>query len=78
MMATVIETFIICDDCGETFGVDNRNYTAKQHRENAAKDGWKTISENQIENLGFSLDVGGKIKDLCPNCARFFSVKTNP
>lgn len=43
-MSTVIETFLLCDGdngrCGRTFGVDNRNANATQHRKDAKINGW--------------------------------------
>jgi|GEM_PF-6411148 len=43
-MSTVIETFLLCDGnngrCGRTFGVDNRNANATQHRIDAKANGW--------------------------------------
>lgn len=40
-MSAVKETFLVCDQCGETFGVDNRNDTAARHRQEAKSLGWK-------------------------------------
>lgn len=39
-MSLIVERFIQCDVCGEMFGVDNRSFTTKQHREGARKEGW--------------------------------------
>lgn len=39
-MGVVIETFLQCDSCGDTFGVDNRSDTGKEHRKNAKGNGW--------------------------------------
>lgn len=53
-MSVVIETFLICDfrECGENFGVDNRNQNVKQQRIDAKANGWKYVSG----------------KDFCPKC----------
>ena len=49
----VTEKFLICDGCGENFGIDSREFTAKQHREAAREwQGWVYING----------------KDYCPNC----------
>lgn len=43
-MSAVIETFLLCDGkggaCGRTYGVDDRNSNASQHRRDAKEDGW--------------------------------------
>ena len=39
-MGIVIETFINCDFCGKSFGVDNRYRHRYQHRDAAKKEGW--------------------------------------
>lgn len=64
----VVERFLVCDGmygmCGDNYGVDNRHYTAKQHRKSAKDNGWVFI----------------KGKDYCPVCAekiRLKSLKTN-
>ena len=53
-MAAIVETFITCDHtgCDATYGVDNRNKAAWEHRKQYWKDGW--IFRNG--------------KDYCPNC----------
>jgi len=52
-MAIVIEIFLICDGgCGNNYGVDTRNYTSKQQREAAKRNGWVTVGR----------------KDYCPEC----------
>jgi hypothetical protein len=51
-MALVIETFLICDICSDTFGVDNRHLTGAQQRESAKEHDWL---------------CGGR-HDLCPKC----------
>ena len=39
-MSLVIERFLSCDDCGDTYGVDHRSSTAKECRTSAKDDGW--------------------------------------
>lgn len=39
-MSIIIETFLNCDRCGKTFGVDNRHRTGQAHRKDAALEGW--------------------------------------
>jgi hypothetical protein len=51
-MSAVIERFIICDGCGENFGVDNRWKTISAHRQEAARNGWRLVGN----------------KDYCPTC----------
>lgn len=51
-MAIVIETFLMCDVCNETFGVDNRERTGTEHRKKAKLNGWQ-----------YSNNI-----DQCPNC----------
>ena len=51
-MAIVKETFIVCDVCGENFGVDNRHLSRTEQRESASNNDW-IYSGN---------------KDYCPNC----------
>ncbi len=51
-MALVIETFLICDVCSQSFGIDNRNDKGYIQRITARKKGW--------------IYVGNK--DYCPNC----------
>jgi hypothetical protein len=53
-MSAVIERFIICDECGEPYGVDNRQYTIRQHREGAKMEGWKHRNG----------------RDICPECQK--------
>lgn len=53
----VTESFLICDGCGETFGVDNRHKSGTQHRVDAKKEGWKLIVRD-----------GSKYGDYCPEC----------
>jgi len=50
----MIERFLICDGCGENYGVDNRGSTGASHRRHAANDGWTYR--------------GGK--DYCPECSK--------
>lgn len=51
-MSIVIETFLICDGCGENFGVDDRMQTGKTHRLRAKAEGWKVYNG----------------KDFCSDC----------
>lgn len=51
----VIEKFISCDKCGRNFGVDNRSFSIKQHRENAKVSEWRFI----------------RGRDICPMCYGF-------
>jgi len=51
-MSAVIETFLMCDVCHETFGVDNRSNNVTQQRRSAKDNDW-LYSGN---------------KDYCPNC----------
>lgn len=55
-MSIVIETFLLCDtpQCGETYGVDNRWQTGRNHRIQAKKEGWSFI----------------KGKDYCEKCTK--------
>lgn len=53
-MSAVIEKFIVCNSCGTSFGVDNRDTTIAQHRKEAKKEGWIKI---------------GSVSDYCPFCA---------
>jgi hypothetical protein len=53
-MAAIIERFIVCDGCGESYGVDVSNHTIERHRRDARADGWSCY--------------GGK--DYCPNCRK--------
>lgn len=46
------ETFIQCDVCHESFGIDNRQLNGSQQRQSADENGW-IYSGN---------------KDYCPNC----------
>ena len=39
-MSAVIEKFIICDYCGDNFGVDFRNRTIAEQRKQAKNNGW--------------------------------------
>lgn len=48
----IVETFIICDKCNISYGLDNRFLNGKQHRKGYKTDGWKYI----------------KGKDYCPKC----------
>lgn len=59
-MSMIIETFLICDGCAETSGVDDRtqNYSARELRDSAKKDGWIYIIEG----------LPKKGKDLCFEC----------
>ena len=52
-MAAIIEKFLVCDECGENFGVDFRDRTAREHRISAKLNDW----------------VYRKGKDYCPKCA---------
>jgi len=51
-MSLVIETFVMCDSCGNNFGIDNRQRNGTQQRNAAKQHGW-IYSGN---------------KDLCNNC----------
>lgn len=51
-MSSVIETFLLCDVCGQNFGVDNRERNVMEQREAAKRNGW-IYSGN---------------KDYCPGC----------
>ena len=53
-MSIVIETFLVCDKCGENFGIDNRHQSGAAHRANAEQSGW-ILKGN---------------KDICPNCQK--------
>ena len=53
-MSAVIEKFIVCDECGETFGVDSREQTITQTRQDAHEDGWITRGS----------------KDYCEDCKK--------
>lgn len=55
------ETFLSCDNCPNTFGVDNMamGYNSKELREQAKKDDW--VYKNG--------------KDLCPECKEQSSKK---
>jgi hypothetical protein len=55
-MSLVIERFLICDGCGENFGVDNRHKTGGQHRIEAKRHGWGHYVSS------------GKNQDLCESC----------
>jgi len=50
----MVERFLICDECGENYGVENRECTGVRHRRHAADDGWTYR--------------GGK--DYCPECSK--------
>lgn len=40
-MGLITEKFLLCDFCGESYGVDTRQFnTAKQLREDAHRNGW--------------------------------------
>ena len=51
-MSLVVEKFLLCDECGRTYGVDMRQVTACVHRASAKKEGW----------------VKRGYKDFCPDC----------
>lgn len=53
-MSAVIETFIICDVCGNSHGVDNRHLNVMEQRKSAKDHGWR---------------YSGGI-DYCPNCKK--------
>lgn len=59
-MGIVVETFLICDGCGKTFGVDNRHETGQRHRKHAKANGWVVI----------------KNKDYCPSCKKKLKTQT--
>lgn len=40
-MSAITERFLVCDECGEPYGVDSRFLSIKSHRENAKAEGWK-------------------------------------
>lgn len=52
-MSVVIETLVLCDDCGEQCGGDDRSQTATQIRASRKRAGW--------------IQIGSE--DYCPNCA---------
>jgi hypothetical protein len=62
VMSAIVETFLICDGigCGETFGVDNRDFRAGKHRENAKANGWIYFYS----------------KDFCPKCTEHINNTT--
>jgi hypothetical protein len=42
-MSVVIENFLVCDKCGNNFGVDTRGCrTVKKLRKDAIANGWKS------------------------------------
>lgn len=51
-MSIVTEKFLICDRCGELFGIDNRRNSGCVHRRGAKEEGWVIRGHN----------------DYCPNC----------
>lgn len=53
----VKETFLLCDSCGASFGVDDRQRTATEQRKEARRNGWKLISGD-----------GYNYGDYCPDC----------
>lgn len=57
-MSAVIERFIICDHCGENFGVDSRSMSISYHRRQAKKEGW-TFRNN---------------KDYCEQCSQLVRI----
>lgn len=58
-MGVVIERFLICDDCGVPYGLDERRLTISRHRRRAHEKGWITKGS----------------KDYCPNCKQKHRVK---
>lgn len=53
-MNVIIETLVLCDDCGEQNSGDDRSLNAKEIRAGRRKTGWIQV---------------GKL-DYCPNCAK--------
>lgn len=53
-MSAIIETFLQCDKCYRSFGVDNRNANAKQQRVSAKNEGWTFKNR----------------KDYCESCSK--------
>ena len=51
-MSLVIEKFLMCDICYESYGVDNRIYSARMHRKFSKQEGWVCIGS----------------KDYCEEC----------
>lgn len=51
-MSIIIETHLECDNCHETFGVDNRHYGSKDQRKSAKLNNWRFYNG----------------KDYCPKC----------
>jgi len=51
-MSLVVERFLMCDDCGETFGVDNRSFSTRMQRQSSKENGWHTNGTH----------------DYCPEC----------
>ena len=51
-MGVVVESFLVCDECGETYGVDTRQWPGKIHRAHARGEGWHY----------------SRGKDYCPEC----------
>lgn len=58
-MGLVVEKFLICDGCGEAFGVDNQQRSGAQHRKDAKQIGWKLI-----------VGDGYKYGDYCQKCVK--------
>ena len=58
-MSLVVERFLVCDKCGENFGVDTRSHTAEQHRQTAKSNGW-------------AFYCGA---DYCPECVKAMGLK---
>lgn len=52
-MSAIIESYLVCDFCGTTFGTDNKRFTSTQHRADARKIGWVRT---------------GDAKDKCNRC----------
>lgn len=53
-MSSVIERFLICDGCGENYGVDCRSDSIREHRRAAKSEGWI-----------YKVRSG---EDFCPKC----------
>lgn len=51
-MSAVIETILLCDECGHQNSGDDRHLNARQIREVRSRAGWVNIGS----------------KDYCPNC----------
>lgn len=57
-MSAIIERFLICDGCHESFGVDDRHRTIEKQRIAAKSEGWIYIKGKDY------CDVCGNIKSV--------------